>query len=114
MMQPFPDAERALRAAVAATPVLVLNESGKREKQSGQFLARSITRSVRQSVVRPSVRPFRRALSPYLISISVAARRRRKRERPSVRRRQARARGASARSDDEFAQMGTFRPHPFN
>ena len=56
MMQPFPDAERALRAAVAATPVLVLNESGKREKQSGKFLARSITRSICPSV-RSSVRP---------------------------------------------------------
>ena len=39
---------------MALIPVLVPNESGKREKQSGQFLGRSITRSVRQSV-RPSV-----------------------------------------------------------
>ena len=63
--------EKSLRVT-ALIPVLVPNESGKREKQSGQFLGRSITRSVRQSV-RPSVRPFRRALSHYLISISAAA-----------------------------------------
>ena len=53
MMQPFP---RPKRLRPDTTPVLVENESGRRERDSGQFLARSITRSVRQSL-RPSVRP---------------------------------------------------------
>ena len=59
VLQLFLDGEKTLPTCGAFIPVLDLNESGKREKQSGQFLGRrcrrrrSITRSVRQSV-----RPF--------------------------------------------------------
>ena len=57
VLQLFLDGEKTLPTCGAFIPVLDLNESGKREKQSGQFLGRPRRRSITRSV-RQSVRPF--------------------------------------------------------